>query len=407
MTAAVVTGLGVVAPTGLGADRHWESTLAGRSGIGPVARFDASSYPARLAGEVHGFDAAEHVPSRLLPQTDHLTRMALAASDWAFADARISPERLGDFAAGVVTANSAGGFEFGQRELQKLWSLGSTHVSAYQSFAWFYAVNTGQISIRHGLRGPSGVLVTEQAGGLDSLAQARRLLRRGSELVVAGAVDAPVCPWGWTALLAGGRLSHRDDPALAFRPFDSDASGAVAGEGGALLVVERADTAAARGAPVYGTIAGTASTFDPRPGSGREPGLRRAVEMALTDAGIGPAEVDVVFADAAGVPEEDAAEAAALRAVFGPNGVPVTAPKTLTGRLASGGSALDAATALLALRNNVIPATTAVVDVPDEYGLDLVRDGPRQAELRTAVVLARGVRGFNAALVLTTEGERP
>src|SRR5206468_7511227 len=117
---------------------------------------------------------------------------------------------------GVVTASSAGGFEFGQRELQNLWSKGSRYVSAYQSFAWFYAVNTGQISIRHGMRGPSGVLVSDQAGGLDAVAQARRQIRRGSSLVVTGAVDSALCPWAWAAHLAEGRISVSDDPGSAF-----------------------------------------------------------------------------------------------------------------------------------------------------------------------------------------------
>src|SRR5207248_661025 len=152
-------------------------------------RFDAGRYPSRLAGEVREFDAREHLPSRLLPQTDHMTRLALVASDLALEDAGVQQDTLSPFDKGVVTASSAGGFEFGQRELEKLWSMGSEHVSAYQSFAWFYAVNTGQISIRHGLKGPSGVLVTDQAGGLDAIASARRQIRRGGRLIVSGGVD--------------------------------------------------------------------------------------------------------------------------------------------------------------------------------------------------------------------------
>lgn len=116
--------------------------------------------------------AEDNLPSRLLPQTDRMTRLALVAADWALADAGIKPEDTAAFDMGVVTASSSGGFEFGQNELQKLWSKGSRYVSAYQSFAWFYAVNSGQISIRHGMKGPSGVLVSDQAGGLDAVAHA-------------------------------------------------------------------------------------------------------------------------------------------------------------------------------------------------------------------------------------------
>ncbi|MEX2982676.1 ketosynthase chain-length factor [Streptomyces sp. C36] len=397
---AVVTGLGVAAPNGLGLEAYWRATLKGRNGIGRLTRFDATGYPARLAGEIDGFTAEDHLPGRLLPQTDRMTRIALVGADWALADAGIDPGELPEFAMGVITASASGGFEFGQNELRALWSRGGQYVSAYQSFAWFYAVNSGQISIRNGMRGPSGVLVSDQAGGLDALAQARRQIRKGTSLVMTGGVDASLCPWGWVAQLAGDRLSTSDDPERAYVPFDAEARGHVPGEGGALLVLEDAEHAARRGAPrVYGEFAGYGSTFDPRPGSGRPPGLRRAVELALADAGTGPDGVDVVFADAAAVPELDRVEAEALGALFGPRGVPVTAPKTMTGRLYSGAAPLDLAAAFLALRDQVIPPTAHTS--PDaRYGLDLVGPEPRPATLRTALVLARGHGGFNSAAVV-------
>ncbi|MCG5447230.1 ketosynthase chain-length factor [Micromonospora sp. NIE79] len=399
----VVTGVGVAAPNGLGRDAFWAATVAGVGGIGPISRFDPSGYPAQLAGEVPGYEAADHIPSRLMAQTDHMTRLSLTAAQWALADASVDPSALPEFGMGVVTASASGGFEFGHRELEKLWSKGSEHVSAYQSFAWFYAVNTGQISIRHGMRGPTGVLVTEQAGGLDAVAQARRQVRKGVQLVMTGGVDASLCPWGWTAQLANGLLSTGRDPATAFLPFDANASGYVPGEGGAILVLEDEDAAARRGAAVYGVIAGYGATFDPRPGSGRPPGLRRAAEMAVTDAGLTPADIDVVFADGAGVAELDRVEAEAITAVFGPRGVPVTAPKTMTGRLYSGGAALDLVSALLSIRHGVIPPTTNIRQPAEGLHLDLVRDVARETPVRAALVLARGYGGFNAAMVVTDE----
>ncbi|RSS33022.1 ketosynthase chain-length factor [Streptomyces sp. WAC08241] len=399
MTAVVVTGLGITAPTGLGARDYWEATLAGKNGIGRITRFDPSRYPARLAGEIPGFAAEEHLPSRLLPQTDRMTRLALVAADWALEDAGIRPQELPESSMGVVTASSSGGFEFGQGELRALWSQGSQYVSAYQSFAWFYAVNSGQISIRHGMKGPSSVVVSDQAGGLDAIAQARRLIRKGTAVVVSGAVDASVCPWGWVAQLAAQRLTTRDEPSRAYLPFDRAADGYVPGEGGALLVMESEESARARGARVYGEIAGYAATFDPAPGSGRPPGLRRAIELALDDAGTRAGQVDVVFCDAAADPELDRIEAEAITAVFGPRAVPVTAPKTMTGRLYSGAAPLDLATAFLSLRDGVIPPTVHVTPAPD-YELDLVVGRPRAAAPRTALVLARGHGGFNSAAVV-------
>jgi act minimal PKS chain-length factor (CLF/KS beta) len=403
---AVVTGLGVAAPNGLGVDDFWAATLDGRNGIGRVTRFDPSSYPVTLAGEVPGFDEREHIPSRLIPQTDHMTRLALACAALALADAEVDPEELAEYGMGVVTANSAGGFEFGQRELQKLWSKGPEFVSAYQSFAWFYAVNTGQISIRHGMRGPSGVLVSEQAGGLDAIGHSRRLIRKGTGLVVSGGIDGALCPWGWVAQVARGECSTAEDPDRAYRPFTDDAEGYVPGEGGAILVVEDSDAAAARGGgPGYAEVAGYAATFDPRPGTGTEPGLRRAIQAALDDGRVPAEDVDVVFADAAGLPEADRVEAEAINAVFAgrETPVPVTAPKTMTGRLSAGAGPVDLVAACLAIRDEVIPPTINVERPSARYRLDLVRQ-TRPTRVRAAVVVARGNCGFNSAVVLRAPG---
>ena len=396
--APLVTGLGIVAPNGLGIEAFWSAVLAGESAIGPLRRFEAGGYPSRLAAEVN-LDMAALLPSRLLPQTDHVTRLSLVAAEEALADAALAEGTYDALDQGVVTASSAGGFDFGHRELEKLWRQGGAYVSAYQSFAWFYAVNTGQISIRHGLKGPSGVLVTDAAGGLDALAQARRQLRRGSKLIVSGGVDGSICPWGWIAQQAGGRLTTSDDPATAYLPFDDRASGHVPGEGGAILIVEDAASARGRGARVYGAIAGYGASFDPHPDSGRPSALTAAIATALADAAVDPADVDVVFADGEGVPALDAAEATAIADTFGERAVPVTVPKTMYGRLYAGSAALDVATALLSIRDGLIPATVNVAPSADSP-IELVIGPPRRRRVRTALVIARGYGGFNSALIV-------
>ncbi|ALV30839.1 ketosynthase chain-length factor [Streptomyces sp. CdTB01] len=395
-TGSVVTGIGVAAPNGLGTEAWWAATLRGESGIRPLTRFDASRYPVRIAGEVPGFVDDEHLPSRLLPQTDRVTRLSLAAAAEALNDAGTDPTALPEYGAGVVTASSAGGFEFGQRELQALWSKGGQHVSAYQSFAWFYAVNTGQISIRHGLRGSSGVVVAEQAGGLDAVAHARRQIRKGATLMVTGGVDSALCPWGWAAHLAAGEVSPVADPARAYLPFDTAATGHVVGEGGALFVLESHTAARARDARIYGAFTGYAATFD----GPDTPRLHDAARLALDDAGLLPQDIDVVFADAAGARAADRAEAEALAALFGPRGVPVTAPKSMTGRLLAGGASLDVAAALLCLRDQVIPPTTGTTKPAADCPVDLVT-APRDTRVRHTLVLARGRGGFNSAAVLS------
>ncbi|MFM9608668.1 ketosynthase chain-length factor [Streptomyces sp. V2] len=400
--APVITGLGVTAPTGIGVEAHWAAVLAGKSAIGRIERFDAAGYPVRLAGEVPGFDAESAVrPRRLISQTDHWTHLALAAAEEALADAEVDLAALPEFEMAVVTSSSSGGTEFGQREMTALYQHEPSWVGAYQSIAWFYAATTGQLSIRHQMRGPCGVLACEQAGGLDAVAQAKRLTGKGARLVLTGGTDASLCPYGLTAQLSTGKLSTSQDPATAYAPFDAEARGYVPGEGGAILVLESAESARVRGAgPGYGRVLGHAAGFDPPPDTGRPRVLRRVIRQALDDARLTPADIDVVFADAAGVPEDDRAEAEALASLFGACGVPVTAPKTLTGRLYGGGAPLDVATALLALRDGVVPPTAGTRRPAPGLGIDLVTDGARQLPLRHALVLARGHGGFTSALVL-------
>nr|AIW63011.1 KSbeta [uncultured bacterium BAC-AB1442/1414/561] len=401
MIRPAITGMGVLAPTGSGHEDYWAATLRGYLGITPISRFAPNPYPVRVAGQLPGFVPGERVPSRLIPQTDVWTQHGLTAADLALADAKLEPASIPEYGFSVVTASSAGGVEFGQREIQQLWHQGPNFVGAYQSIAWFYAATTGQTSIRYGMRGPCDVVVSEGAGALDSLHHARRAMTDGVQAVLCGGTDSALSPYGIVCQLSSGRLSTGSDPAAAYVPFDLDSAGYVPGEGGAMFVVENLEQAYERGAPhVYGLIGGYAATFDPAPGSGRPPALRRAVCAALDDAGILPADVDVVFADGAGVPELDRQEATALAEVFGPHGVPVTVPKTAVGRLYSGGAALDVAAALLAIRDRVIPPAINIRRPDPTLHLDLVRDRPRPAPVRTALVLARGYGGFNSALVL-------
>lgn len=402
MSVPVITGVGVVAPNGLDREAWWQATLDGKSGLDVISRFDPARYPARIAGEITGFSATDHAPERLVRETDAMTQYAFAATNEALADAAVDLGAFADTDTAVITANSSGGVEFGQRELQNLYTAGPQAVGAYMSIAWFYAATTGQLSIRHGMRGPCGVQVAEQAGGLDALGQARRVLRKGTRLVLSGGTDASLSPYGLVCQLSTGRLSGHPEPDAAFRPFDAEASGYVPGEGGAMLIVEDADDARTRGAPqVYARIAGYAATFDPPPGSGRPPQLRRAITTALSDAGVMPDEVDVVFADAHGVPTLDSQEAEAIVEVFSSDCVPVSVPKTMTGRLYAGGAPLDVAAAVLALRDQVIPPAVNIRPDPRHH-LDVVTGASRSARLETALVLARGYGGFNAAVVLRT-----
>jgi 3-oxoacyl-(acyl-carrier-protein) synthase len=401
---AVITGLGVIAPTGIGADPWWSATMLGRSGIRAISRFDASGYATRFAGEVVDFEATDHIDRRLVVQTDRWTWMGLAAAEMALQDAAFDPAEHDPFGMSVITASSSGGVEFGQVEIQKLWARGARFVGAYQSIAWFYAATTGQISIRYGMKGHSGVVATEGAGGLEALAQSRRAVRRGMDAVVTGGLEAPLCPYALCCQMANGRMSTVP-AATAYRPFDERATGYLPGEGGAILLVETLEAARRRGAPIYGEIAGYGATHDGRlPTDGQAGGvhLARAIEIALADAGMTADEVDVVFADGAGSPDADAAEAQALHAALGDRArtVPVTVPKTMVGRMYAGGAALDAAAALMSMRDRRVPPTVNLERTAPGCGLRFVGDGGEPADVRTALIVARGYGGFNSALVL-------
>ncbi|WP_431992756.1 ketosynthase chain-length factor [Streptomyces albogriseolus] len=398
---AAVTGIGVVAPNGLRTDAYWKSVREGLGVLDLITREGCGHLPLRVAGEVRAFDPAALIEDRFLVQTDRFSHFAMAAAALALDDAGLGGEPADPYSVGVVTAAGSGGGEFGQRELQKLWGQGSRFVGPYQSIAWFYAASTGQISIRGGLKGPCGVVASDEAGGLDSLAHAARAVRRGTDVMVVGAAEAPLAPYSMVCQLGYPELSTLDDPDRAYRPFTEKACGFVPAEGGALLVVEDEERARERGVPVRGVVAGHAATFTgaSRWAESRE-GLAHAITGALHEAGVSPEEIDVVFADALGVPEADRAEALAIADALGAHGtrVPVTAPKTGFGRAHCAAPVLDTVAALLAMEHGLVPPTPNVFDIC--HDLDLVTSHARPAELRTALVLSRGLMGSNAALVV-------
>ena len=406
MTSArvVITGVGVVAPSGVGADAHWKTVLDGTSKLGRITRFDPSSYPVTLAGEVPEFDVDDYVTARLKVATDRWTWHGFAAAQEALDDSGVDLSTIDSYDAAVALASSSGGNEFGQRELQALWSEPDGKVSVYQSIAWFYAASVGQISILHQLKGQCSVLVAESAGGLDSFAQAARTIRRGTKIVLAGGTEGPLSPYALTCQLSTGRLSTSDDPATAYRPFDTGARGYVAAEGGAVLLVEDLDHALARGADIHGEVLGWAATHDgraSRPGDGGDTGqYARAMRQALARADRSSSDVDVVFPDAVGVPECDRVEADAVRAVFGADAdVAVTTQKGTLGRMYQGGAAVDVATALQAMRYDMLPATYGLTDPAPGCELNFVREATAK-RTSVAMINARGYDGYNTSLVV-------
>jgi minimal PKS chain-length factor (CLF/KS beta) len=401
---AVVTGIGVISPSGSTPEAHWATIQDGRSQLGPISSFDASRYPTQVAGEVRDLDFAGLIEGRLAVQTDRWTWMAFVAVDRALADARLNLSVVAPSSTPVALASSSGGNAFGQRELQRLWSDPARTVGAYQSIAWFYAASVGQVSIRYQAKGPSNVMLSESAGGLDSLAHAARLIRRGVPIVLAGGMEAPLSPYALACQLRSGRLSPATTAEAAYQPFDVAASGYVPGEGGVVFVVEELESALARNvATIYGEILGAAATHDAaRTGWPQQRNHRyyaAAIRLALQRAGRLPDEVELLVPDAVGLLPQDREEAAAITEVFGNRPVPVSMHKPLVGRMYQGGSALDAATALLAIHHQTVPASVVPRDPAPGCDLNFARHGT-PGRLDTALVGARGFDGYNSALVL-------
>ncbi len=398
---AVITGLGVVSSAGMGEKALWGTALSGESRIGPISLFDASSYPVQVAGEVPDFDVATYLDKGRAAQMDRWSYLGMAACELAIDSAGLPATSADPYGAGVCLASSSGGNIFGQHELQRLWSDERRTVSAYQSIAWFYAATVGQASIRHQYKFQSSVLVSEAAGAIDSVAQAARSVRRGGQVVLAGATECPLSPYALVCHLEGGLLAPIGLDTRGYAAYTDDACGHVLGEGGAVFTVEPHGRAAARGADVRAEIAGWAATHDGLPWMAEEVGhdhLARAIELALGRAGLEAGDVAAVVPDAVGVARFDRAEARALQAV----GVtaPVSSIKPAIGRGTQGAAAIDIAMAVLMLEHDTVPAFAGAPGPDAGFGLDLATQA-RPLTGDHVLVVARGRDGFNSALVVS------
>lgn len=392
---AWISGVGVASPHGSTVSKLWLSTLRGEITIDEVSAFNTSSYRASLGGEVTDFSVDE-VPGMLRPRTDRSTQLALVAAQRALESAAIDYLQTDPYRRSIVTANSAGGYAFGEKELRNLYQKGPEYVSTAQSYAWFYAVNTGQLSIRYGFKGRCSTLVADSAGGLDAIWEGVRLLRQGQEIVLAGAIESFFSPLAWVSMESTGRISAHRNPSESYLPFDERADGFVPAEGGAYLVLSPKRPDEETGGAIRISGHGKSMTVD-ETGSR---GLVRAIRLALASAGLEQQDIDVVFADGAGIAIEDEQEAAAITEVFGERGVPVTVPKAGFGRAGSGVGALDSVLAALTLKSKIIPPTPGV-SAKNGSGLDLVTARRKVPSARHALVLGRGVPIFNSALIIS------
>lgn len=403
---AVITGIGVVTPAGIGIKDFWNGIVSGKSCISPITRFDTTKFLSKVGGTIPDFDPVEYLDPRILAQTDRWTQFDLISTKEALANANLDLQQEDLTKVGVVFAAGTGGNEFGQRQLHLCWEKGPRYVSAFESIAWFYAASIGQVSIRNGIRGYGRNICAEAAGGLIALAHAAKIIAQGvCDVVIVGGSEAPLAPYIFACHQASGFISAETGE-YPYRPFDATRSGPVVGEGGAVFCLESKEHAQRRNAHIYAEIAGGGQSFDGT--CTREPtsdgmAYAQAMTLALASAQVPSSDVDWVVCDGLGTQDGDASEVKALRSVFGASldALPASAPKSMIGRLFNGGSTVDVAMALLGLEADIILPTVGYSQPDSQCLIDVVPNTPRACHLQHVLVGARGFGGFNAALVLT------
>ena len=402
----VVTGMGVVSPVGIGLDAFWSALVEGRSGIGPITRFDASGLECRIAGEVREFQPEQFMDRKEARRTDRFAQFALAASLMALRDAGLDESRPLGSRAGVVIGSGIGGMDTWEAGHRTLLERGPGRVSPFTVPMMIPNMAAGLVSIRFGAEGPNRCTVSACASGADAIGDAFRIIQRGdADLMLAGGTEAAITPFAIAAFAAAKSLSTRnDDPPRASRPFDRDRDGFVMGEGAGILVLEALEHARARGARVYAEIVGYGATADafhitqPAP-EGR--GAARAMRAALDDAGLPPEAVDYVNAHGTSTVYNDWYETVAIKQVFGEHAyrLAVSSTKSMTGHLLGAAGGVEAIVCVLAIQRGVIPPTINLDNPDPRCDLDYVPNRARAQRVDVAVSNSFGFGGHNAVLV--------
>jgi 3-oxoacyl-(acyl-carrier-protein) synthase len=401
----VVTGLGIVAPNGIGKKAFWHATSNGISGIQHLQRFPTTDLPIQVGGEVSAFDAADYIDRKLADRTDRMTHFAFASAQEALQDSGIEIAREDPQRVGAVIANTFGGIEYAMEQVTNLHVRGPRTMSAFTSIAWLPVASVGQISIRYGIQGYCKAPVNDTVGGLDALGLAYTTIRRNvADVIITGGCEALLQPY-MLLILSHSNTCATGDDTRAYRPFDQRAAGFLLAEGAGMCILEEYEHARRRGATIYGEIVGYGQTNDPHglkkpPTSSRQ--YARALSLAMRDAQLQPLEIGYLSLDGRALPAFDAREAEALHQVFGSEvaHVPASVPRTMFGHSYAAAGVLDTITALLALEHGVIPPTMNCEELDPHYGLDLVRGEARPLTRRTALIGGRGLTGVNVVLAL-------
>ncbi len=402
----VVTGVGLVSSLGVGTSVTWGALCAGKSGIRPITHFDASAFSVRIAGEVQGFDPLDFVVKKDVKKMDVFIQFAIAAAEFARADAEldVTPELAPR--VGVFLASGIGGFSTIEREHRNLLEGGPRKISPFFIPAAIINLAAGQVSIRLGAKGPNSATCTACSASAHAVGDAFEAIRRGvADVMVAGGSEAAITPLGVGGFAAMRALSTRnDEPQRACRPFDRDRDGFIIGEGAGVLILEEHDRAVNRGASIYAELVGygmSADAFHVTAPAEDGDGAYRVMRTAIDQAGITPNQVDYINAHGTSTPFNDRIETLAIKRCFGDHAhrLAVSSTKSMTGHLLGAAGGLEAGIAALSIREQVIPPTVNLDNPDPDCDLDYVPHVKRPAAINYALSNSFGFGGTNASLL--------
>jgi 3-oxoacyl-[acyl-carrier-protein] synthase II len=404
-----ITGLGLVTPLGSDVQSTWEGLVAGRSGAGPITRFDPSQSPVRFACEVKRFDAAQYLDKKEIRRYDLFAQFAIAAAEQAVRDGCLARhwDTVDRRRVGVVIGTGTGGVATFEENCRALVEKGPSRVSPFFVPMYMPNVAAALISMRYGVKGPNYATVSACAASAHALADALQLIRNNAaDLMIAGGAEAAITPLAVASFANMKALSERnDDPPTASRPFDKDRDGFVMGDGAAALILEEWEHAKRRGAKIYAELAGYGMTADAHHITAPAPdgdGAQQAMRLALADSGIRPEDVGYVNAHGTSTPLGDAAETAAMKAVFGDHARRLIfgSTKSMTGHLLGAAGALEAAVSALAVHTGTIPPTINQFTPDPTCDLDCAPNKAVARRLNAALTNAFGFGGHNVTLAI-------
>ena len=407
----VITGTGLISPLGTGTEKNWEAMLAGKSGIGPITRFNAEQLDARIAGEVKDFAAEQFMERKEARRMDLFTQYAMAAAHMAVRESGLpvgtdKPNGYAPEKVGVIVGSGIGGISSLEEQHKKAMEKGFDRLSPFFIIQMIINMAPGLISIRYNARGPNWSPVSACSTSAHAIGEAWKSIRLGeTDAMIAGGAEAAITPLGIGGFAVMKALSTRnDDPQRASRPFDKDRDGFVQGEGAGIVVLEELERARKRGAPILAELIGYGANSDAYHATAPSPegeGAARCMLLALESAGLRPEDVGYINAHGTSTPYNDATETKAIKTVFGAHArrLAVSSTKSMTGHMLGAAGAAEAVVCILALGRNILPPTINYTTPDPECDLDYVPNQPREVRVNAAMTNSFGFGGTNAVLL--------